>query len=168
MGLVASATRKKKDPRHRSMGRRRKKKDPVADPAGGPQGAPPVEEAANAVPNSWKDNLHNTWESTVAHIDLGERETAFLSEPELLLDQANELFKYARQQAKEKMIVSWPLPPNNADGSELTEHVEPFDKVVWKQEEFQIFGGSDEQHDPEYDGFLMREQKEALSYETDR
>ncbi len=64
--------------------------------------------------------------------------------------------------------MDWPIPQNNADGTELVEDAKPFDKVTWNQEEYWIFGGSDEQHDPEHDGFLMREQIKALSYETDR
>ena len=34
--------------------------DAAAEPAGGPQGAPPVEEAADVVPNSWQETLHKT------------------------------------------------------------------------------------------------------------
>jgi len=103
-----------------------KEDDAVADPAGGPQGAPPVGEATSAAPRSWKDNRPETWESTIALVDLGERETAFLSQPELLLDKANELFGQARQTAGGKDVVDWPLPQINADGSEFVEDAKTF------------------------------------------
>ena len=67
-----------------------------------------------------------------------------MSQPELLLDKANELFGQARQTAGGKDVVDWPLPQINADGSELVEDAKPFGEVVWNQEEYWIFGGSDE------------------------
>jgi len=119
----------KADPSTETM----KEDDAVADPAGGPQGAPPVGEATSAVPGSWKDNRPETWEETIALIELGERETAYLSQPELLLEKANELFGQARQTAERKDVVDWPIPQNNADGTELVEDAKPFDNVTWNQ-----------------------------------
>jgi len=119
----------KADPSTETM----KEDDAVADPAGGPQGAPPVGEATSAIPVSWKDNRPETWEENIALIKLGERETAYLSQPALLLEKANELFGQARQTAERKDVVDWPIPQNNADGTELVEDAKPFDKVTWNQ-----------------------------------
>ncbi len=144
------------------------KDDPVADPAGDPHGASPVGKATRAIPVSWKDKRPEVWEENIALIELGERDTAYLSKQTLLLEKANELFGQARQTARGMGVVDWPMPLNNADGTDLVENAEPFDKVAWKQEEYFIIGGTDEQHDPEHDGFLMMEQMKALHFETDR
>ncbi len=116
----------KADPSTETM----KEDDAVADPAGGPQGAPPVGEATSAIPVSWKDNRPETWEETIALINLGERETAYLSQPELLLEKANELFGQARQTAERKDVVDWPMPPNNADGTDWWKTPNPSTRLL--------------------------------------
>ncbi len=65
------------------------KDDPVADPAGDPHGASPVGKATRAIPKSWKDKRPEVWEENVGLIELGERDTVYLSKQPLLLEKAN-------------------------------------------------------------------------------
>ena len=77
------------------------------------------------------------------------------------------MFGAAREAASALGAVYWPIPPKNADGTDLVENPEPFDQVRWEEEEHFIIGDGEEQNDPDYDGFMMKEQIEALHFETD-
>ena len=60
---------------------------------------------------------------------------------------------------KQKELL--PLPPNNADGSDLAVGDQPINAVVWPNEEVRFFGDDEEQNDGEYDGFVMGDLNET-------
>ena len=62
-----------------------------ASPSGDHQGAFPVGQALKPVPESWKDDRLEVWNKHTELIQLGERETAYLSEGTVLCDRANGL-----------------------------------------------------------------------------
>ena len=142
-----------------------------ASPSGDHQGASPVGQALKPIPRSWKDNRFDVWNKHTELIQLGERETAYLSANTILLERANDLFGDALlniEAAKSVSDIEWPLPPVNADGTKIEEDAEPFDQVQWDLERHVIVGGTDEQDDPEHDGFLIEEQLDAQYFESDR
>ena len=135
-----------------------------ASPSGDHQGASPVGQALKPIPRSWKDNRIDVWNKHTELIQLGERETAYLSANTILLERANDLFGDALldiETARSVSNIEWPLPPVNADGSRIEEDAEPFDQVQWDLERHVIVGGNDEQNNPEHDGFLIEEQLDA-------
>ncbi len=121
--------------------------DAAAESAGGPRGAPPAEEAANVVPNSWQETLNKTWETTAGKINLGDAQIGYVSTSELLFDKANTLFEIAHRDVSERPTEPLPLPPNNADGSELTTQDQPIDTIVWPKQEVSFFDDDEEQND---------------------
>ena len=60
-----------------------------------------------------------------------------------------------------------PLPPNNADGSDLAIQDQPINTVVWPKEEVRFFGDDEEQNDGEDDGFIMEDLNETQLFQSD-
>ena len=91
------------------------------------------------------------WKAHTELIQLGERDTAYLSKETILLERANELFGEARlniEAAEAVSAIEWPMPPTNADGSQWVENAEPFDQIRWEQEEHFFAGDAEERMIP--------------------
>ena len=140
-----------------------------ASPSGDHQGAFPAGQALKPVPS-----FGTTIEWMCKHtelVQLGERETAYLSANTVLFDRANDLFDGALlnlETADSVNNIEWPLPPFNADGSAIQEDEEPFDQVQWVVEQHVIVGGAEDPEDHEHDGFIMEQQFDAQYFETDK
>jgi len=142
-----------------------------ASPSGDHQGAFPVGQTLKPVPESWKDDRLEVWNKHTELIQLGERETAYLSEGTVLCDRANDLLNGALlhlETAESVSNVAWPLPLSNPDGTKIRDDDEHFTQVRWIRPQEVIVGGAEKAEDPDHDGFVMQQQFDAQYFETDR
>ena len=141
--------------------------DSAATSAGGPLGDPPAEEAVVVAPHPWHEALRRTWEETAGKVDLKELQIGFVSTPEILFEQANQLFEAAHLEAIGRTEELLPLPAHNADGSELAPEDRPIGTIVWPEEEVRFFGNDEEQNVGDDDGFQMDDLNEMPSFQSD-